>query len=110
MVPEVGRIDVTRVGVRLGTPRVDARSRARGDARHHAAELVWFATRTRTFTPMPLLRSAELLVSAIGFGAGPIGGAYGALDDDTATRAVYRALEFGITLFDTSPYYGLTRS
>jgi L-galactose dehydrogenase len=50
------------------------------------------------------------LVSAIGFGAGPIGGAYGDLDDTTALRAVQRALDVGITLFDTSPYYGVTRS
>jgi L-galactose dehydrogenase len=49
-------------------------------------------------------------VSAIGFGAGPIGGAYGDLDDTTALRAVQRALDVGITLFDTSPYYGVTRS
>ena len=49
-------------------------------------------------------------VSGIGFGAGPIGGAYGDLDDATAMRAVHRALDVGITLFDTSPYYGLTRS
>lgn len=49
-------------------------------------------------------------VSKLGFGAAPLGGAYGDLDDATATRAVLRALDAGLTLVDTSPYYGVTRS
>jgi L-galactose dehydrogenase len=49
-------------------------------------------------------------VSRLGFGAAPLGGAYGELDDATATRAVARALDLGLTLVDTSPYYGVTRS
>jgi len=50
------------------------------------------------------------LVSAIGFGAAPLGGEYGNLDDGAAVRAVRRALDLGITVFDTSPYYGRTVS
>lgn len=50
------------------------------------------------------------LVSAIGFGAAPLGGEYGDLDDGAAVRAVRRALDLGITVFDTSPYYGRTLS
>lgn len=53
-----------------------------------------------------------LLVSEIGFGAWGIGGrtaaqtSYGATDDAVSRSALARALERGITLFDTSPAYG----
>jgi len=50
------------------------------------------------------------LISELGFGAAPLGGEYGALDDGGAVRAVRRALDLGITVFDTSPYYGRTLS
>lgn len=49
-------------------------------------------------------------VSALGFGAAPLGGAYGAMTDERASAAVHRALELGVTVFDTSPYYGRTVS
>lgn len=45
-------------------------------------------------------------VSAIGFGALGIGGGYGRCDRDEALRAVARALELGVTFFDTAPSYG----
>ncbi|MEZ6013525.1 MAG: aldo/keto reductase [Planctomycetota bacterium] len=54
--------------------------------------------------------AAGELVSAIGFGAAPLGGEYGGLDDEAATRAVQRALDLGVNVFDTSPYYGRTLS
>lgn len=49
-------------------------------------------------------------VSALGFGAATLGGAYGSMTDGRATAAVRRALELGVTVFDTSPYYGATTS
>lgn len=49
-------------------------------------------------------------VSAFGFGAAPLGGAYGEMTDERATAAVHRALDLGVTVFDTSPYYGETLS
>ena len=49
-------------------------------------------------------------VSALGFGAAPLGGAYGEMTDERAREAVHRALDLGVTVFDTSPYYGNTVS
>ena len=49
----------------------------------------------------------DLRVSAIGFGAWPIGGdAYGRTDDEESVRAVHRALDLGCTFFDTADVYG----
>ena len=55
--------------------------------------------------------NTDLMVSAIGFGMWPIGGTirvgdYGVVDQSEAIRAIHRALELGITLFDTAPAYG----
>src|SRR5262245_21236343 len=53
-----------------------------------------------------------LVVSEIGFGAWSIGGrtagttSYGETDDRTSLAALARALDAGITLFDTSSVYG----
>ena len=49
--------------------------------------------------------------SVIGFGTWPMGGTvrpgdYGGKDDDLAVLAVRRALDLGVTLFDTAPAYG----
>ena len=50
-------------------------------------------------------------VSALGFGGWPMGGArYGSIDNDQATAAIGRALDLGITLFDTAVAYGLGTS
>lgn len=49
-------------------------------------------------------------VSALGFGAGPLGDEYGRLDEAEATRLVHAAIEAGLTFFDTAPYYGRTLS
>lgn len=47
------------------------------------------------------------LVSTVGFGTWPIGGkGYGLAADDEVAHAVTRALDLGITLFDTAPAYG----
>jgi D-threo-aldose 1-dehydrogenase len=53
----------------------------------------------------PLGRNG-LRVSALGFGAAPLGDLYARLDDATAIAAVEAARDAGITLFDTSPHYG----
>ena len=49
--------------------------------------------------------------SVIGFGTWPMGGTvkpgdYGGKDDDLAVLGVKRALDLGVTLFDTAPAYG----
>src|ERR1700677_3416602 len=44
--------------------------------------------------------------SAIGLGCWGMSGTYGASDDTEALRTVDRALEFGITFFDTADVYG----
>ena len=49
--------------------------------------------------------------SVVGFGTWPMGGTvrpgdYGGKDDDLAVLAVRRALDLGVTLFDTAPAYG----
>ncbi|MTD16888.1 hypothetical protein GIS00_23420 [Nakamurella sp. YIM 132087] len=47
-----------------------------------------------------------LEVSALALGTGSLGEMFGPLDDVAATRVVHEALDLGITLIDTSPYYG----
>ncbi len=51
-----------------------------------------------------------LRVSVLGFGAAPIGGHYGDKDEAAQVASVRHAIDRGINLIDTSPYYGLTRS
>lgn len=52
-----------------------------------------------------LLGKTGLSVSALGFGAAPLGGPYGQVTQAEATQAVRVALELGINFFDTSPWY-----
>jgi aryl-alcohol dehydrogenase-like predicted oxidoreductase len=52
------------------------------------------------------LGSTGLQVSALGFGAGPIGDA--ALSEDEAAKLLHGVLDAGITLIDTAPSYGLS--
>jgi D-threo-aldose 1-dehydrogenase len=56
--------------------------------------------------PMRKLGRTGLEVSAIGFGAAPLGDLYTKLDDAKAIATVEAAGQAGITLFDTSPHYG----
>lgn len=56
------------------------------------------------------LGNTGLQVSALSFGASPLGNEFGTADPAEATRAVQRALDLGIQCFDTSPYYGRTLS
>ncbi len=52
------------------------------------------------------LGKTGLSLPALGFGAAPFGGAYGATSQTEANRAVRAALDLGVTFFDVSPYYG----
>ncbi len=54
---------------------------------------------------------SDLLVSEIGYGCWPMGGEdYGAIDDAETAGAVDRAIDEGITLFDTAPAYSHGRA
>jgi myo-inositol catabolism protein IolS len=53
------------------------------------------------------LGSTGIELSAIAMGCWPMGGEYwGAPDDPLSIRTVHRALELGVTTFDTAPAYG----
>ena len=57
-----------------------------------------------------LLGETGLEVSILGYGAAPLGGAYGDVETAELVRATHAAIDHGINLFDTAPYYGITRS
>lgn len=68
---------------------------------------------------MRLLGRSGIEVSEIGFGAWAIGGPFtaqgkpagwGEVDDDESIAAVHRALELGVTFFDTADVYGTGHS
>ncbi len=51
--------------------------------------------------------ASDLEISAIGFGCWEMGGnQYGDVDDGEEIRAVHRAIDLGVTLFDTAAIYG----
>lgn len=65
------------------------------------------------------LGRANMTVSALGLGGWAIGGPFlfdgrqdgwGEVDDDESIRAIRRAMELGITLFDTADVYGIGHS
>jgi aryl-alcohol dehydrogenase-like predicted oxidoreductase len=49
-------------------------------------------------------------VSVLGFGCQEVGGGYGDIEEAEFARAVHRALDLGITLFDTAEAYGFGAS
>ena len=51
-----------------------------------------------------------LEVTAIGFGAMTIGGAFGPVDDDESNRALHVAIDAGMNFIDTSDAYGVGHS
>lgn len=53
---------------------------------------------------MPKL--ANLDVSRQGFGAMGLSGSYGPADDEASIRTIHRAIELGVTFFDTATTYG----
>ncbi|KAF3434603.1 hypothetical protein FNV43_RR21688 [Rhamnella rubrinervis] len=56
------------------------------------------------------LGNTGLKLSAVGFGASPLGNVFGAVTEEVANASVREAFRMGINLFDTSPYYGGTLS
>ncbi|MBI3973360.1 MAG: aldo/keto reductase [Chloroflexi bacterium] len=54
--------------------------------------------------------NSDLEVSVIGFGCWEIGGNYGSFVEQEVIDAVHRAIDLGITLFDTALVYGAGRS
>ena len=54
------------------------------------------------------LGSTGLRVSALSFGAAPLGNEYGVIDVTEGQRAAHRAIDCGINYFDVAPYYGRT--
>ena len=56
------------------------------------------------------LGKTGLKVSALGFGASPLGGVFGDIDEAEGVRTVHAAIDLGINFFDVSPYYGLARA
>jgi aryl-alcohol dehydrogenase-like predicted oxidoreductase len=57
-------------------------------------------------TNIPTRRLGELAVSAQGLGCMGMSHGYGASDDDQSVATIHRALELGVTLLDTSDFYG----
>jgi aryl-alcohol dehydrogenase-like predicted oxidoreductase len=55
----------------------------------------------------PQFGRTDLKVSAIGFGCWEIGGTYGRIDEGEFQRAVARAIDGGVTSFDTAEAYGM---
>ncbi len=56
------------------------------------------------------LGKTGLNVSILGFGASPLGGSFGPIDEEEGIRAVHAAFDLGVNIFDVSPYYGQTRA
>lgn len=57
-----------------------------------------------------MLGSSGLEVTRLGLGCAAIGGLYGDIPDEQATQVVHRALDLGLNLFDTAPFYGSGKS
>jgi L-galactose dehydrogenase len=66
------------------------------------------ARRAHDFLPYRILGQTGLEVSAIGFGASPLGNVFGPVNAAEGEKAVHLAIAEGINFFDVSPYYGLT--
>ena len=53
------------------------------------------------------LGTQGLVVSSLGLGCMSMSGSYGAADEDESTATLQRALDLGVTFFDTANAYGL---
>src|SRR5262245_13153104 len=56
------------------------------------------------------LGNTGLSVSILGYGASPLGGVFGTIDESVGIRCVRTALDLGVNLLDVSTFYGLTRA
>jgi aryl-alcohol dehydrogenase-like predicted oxidoreductase len=57
-----------------------------------------------------LLGKTGLKVSVLSYGASPLGGVFGDMNEARGIRTVHTALDLGINYIDVSPYYGDTRA
>ena len=57
-----------------------------------------------------MLGKTGLSVSTLGYGASPLGGVFGPVDEADAIRCVHTALDLGINYIDVAPYYGATKA
>src|SRR5437588_5841913 len=57
----------------------------------------------------PLGRTG-LQLSALSYGASPLGNVFRPIDEAEGIRTVHTALDLGINFIDVSPYYGLTKA
>jgi L-galactose dehydrogenase len=55
-----------------------------------------------------VLGNTGLKVSVLGFGASPLGGVFGEVDEQEGIRAVHTAVDLGVNFIDVAPYYGIT--
>eukprot|EP00878_Enallax_costatus_P011412 GHUV01011915.1.p1 GENE.GHUV01011915.1~~GHUV01011915.1.p1 ORF type:complete len:358 (+),score=83.91 GHUV01011915.1:242-1315(+) len=60
--------------------------------------------------PRRLLGNTGLDVSVLGFGASPLGGVFQEINEAEGIKSVHEAFKLGINFFDTSPFYGGTKS
>jgi len=57
-----------------------------------------------------VLGKTGLSVSTLSYGASPLGGAFGSIDEAEGVRTVHTAIDLGINYIDVSPYYGNTKA
>src|SRR5438067_1144965 len=57
-----------------------------------------------------LIGKTGLRVSALGYGASPLGSVFRPVEEAEGIRTVHTAVDLGINFIDVSPYYGLTRA
>mmetsp|Transcript_37035 Transcript_37035/g.82332 ORF Transcript_37035/g.82332 Transcript_37035/m.82332 type:complete len:328 (+) Transcript_37035:137-1120(+) len=60
--------------------------------------------------PKRTLGKTGLQVSVLGYGASPLGGVFEPIDEGKGIQAVHDAFKAGVNFFDTSPFYGATKS
>lgn len=65
---------------------------------------------TSHILPQRKLGRTPLLLTELGFGAGPLGAFYGEIPSGTAAATVEAAWQAGLRTFDTAPLYGYGRS
>lgn len=57
-----------------------------------------------------LLGNTGLRVSALAFGGSSLGSVFRPIDEEEGIRALHTAVDLGVNLIDTAPYYGATRA
>lgn len=53
---------------------------------------------------------AGLKISQVGLGTAPLGGMFSSVEEATSDELIKTAIEMGVNYFDTSPFYGHTKS